>query len=467
MDTSLTWATKPGYGPTLDYIEVSYSTINDIQLWDVTPAAKQWYDDESTNLGLAMTSDSDAGAKCRAWFTRNSRVTFVAVYRDAAGLEPYYSYQGLGRATPARPISPTTPGSLPLSRSLFPTPRASTPSLCGWSIIPPIFRRIPTPITTPAALLGFGMRMGSGTKLNVIQRVEKVQLQNDSGSGNTETYLKYTDGDGTVHYFAKDPNKNDGFYYDEDGLGLKINEYATNYFKMLDDQDNERIFINGVLGIVQDANGNRMEFRYIRPNGDTSTWYPSGSGDRLDKIVQKNKGGAEITMAAFRYDSGTYLTGVTDAAGNVYQFEYANYKLSSVKRNGTPILRFGLKYDSALNIFVNQVDRIFDPEARYGIAFTWEDGRVSSYREITDDDAWWEGTGAQVLVSHRENGQTVYRDLGMDRAESGDDIYTYYAFDHAGRTVNAYSTTAGGASSAPPTPCTPARAAWTRLTTAP
>ena len=43
-----------------------------------------------------MTSDSDAGAKCRAWFTRNSRVTFVAVYRDAAGLEPYYSYQGLG-----------------------------------------------------------------------------------------------------------------------------------------------------------------------------------------------------------------------------------------------------------------------------------------------------------------------------------------------------------------------------------
>ena len=60
--------------------------------------------------------------------------------------------------------------------------------------------------------------------------------------------------------------------------------------------------------------------------------------------------------------------------------------------------------------------------SRYGIAFTWEDGRVSSYREITDDDAWWEGTGAQVLVSHRENGQTVYRDLGMDRAESGDDI---------------------------------------------
>ena len=445
MDTSLTWATKPGYGPTLDYIEVSYSTINDIQLWDVTPAAKQWYDDESTNLGLAMTSDSDAGAKCRAWFTRNSRVTFVAVYRDAAGLEPYYSYQGLGAGNAGSAYLSDYTGQLTVVKELVSYASGVNPFSLRLVYNSSYFQKDTNANYDPCGALGFGMRMGSGTKLNVIQRVEKVQLQNDSGSGNTETYLKYTDGDGTVHYFAKDPNKNDGFYYDEDGLGLKINEYATNYFKMLDDQDNERIFINGVLGIVQDANGNRMEFRYIRPNGDTSTWYPSGSGDRLDKIVQKNKGGAEITMAAFRYDSGTYLTGVTDAAGNVYQFEYANYKLSSVKRNGTPILRFGLKYDSALNIFVNQVDRIFDPEARYGIAFTWEDGRVSSYREITDDDAWWEGTGAQVLVSHRENGQTVYRDLGMDRAESGDDIYTYYAFDHAGRTVNAYSTTAGGA----------------------
>ena len=41
LNSSLTWANRPNHGPTLDYVNSSYSTINDILLWDVTPAAKK------------------------------------------------------------------------------------------------------------------------------------------------------------------------------------------------------------------------------------------------------------------------------------------------------------------------------------------------------------------------------------------------------------------------------------------
>ena len=44
LNSSLTWANRPAHGPTLDYVNSSYSTVNDILLWDVTPAAKKWYD---------------------------------------------------------------------------------------------------------------------------------------------------------------------------------------------------------------------------------------------------------------------------------------------------------------------------------------------------------------------------------------------------------------------------------------
>ena len=46
-----------------------------------------------------------------------------------------------------------------------------------------------------------------------------------------------------------------------------------------------------------------------------------------------------------------------------------------------------------------------------------------------------------VEMNHLVRGQTKYRDYGNDRTyNTDDDILTYYIFDYAGRTVNAYST---------------------------
>ena len=64
-------------------------------LWDVTPAAKKWYDGGS-NYGLVMTSNADSSSKYRTWFSYNSKVYFVASYRSTNGIEDYYTYQTMG-----------------------------------------------------------------------------------------------------------------------------------------------------------------------------------------------------------------------------------------------------------------------------------------------------------------------------------------------------------------------------------
>ena len=70
-------------------------------------------------------------------------------------------------------------------------------------------------------------------------------------------YLQYTDGDGTVHYFAKDGDD----WKDEDGLGLKATEYSTGSFRITDDSGNHMDFSGGYLSLLRDANGNEM----VRP----------------------------------------------------------------------------------------------------------------------------------------------------------------------------------------------------------
>lgn len=280
--------------------------------------------------------------------------------------------------------------------------------------------------------LGLGMHIGAGVNLSVMQRVEKVQLQNDANANNKSTYMKYTDGDGTIHYFAEDSSKTAGYYYDEDGMGLKINEYSTGNYMIGDDKDNKMYFVNGHLTLIKDANGNEIQIHYIHSDGTVSSnGHPNASGDRISKIVQKNAGGSAITAATFGYSSNNWLETIIDAAGNVYTLAYSSGKLSQIRRGSTILAQYGVSS--------TQMSYVYDAEAQYGVAFTYSAGKVSSYYEITDA-LTASKSGAIVEVGHLENRQTLYRDYGNDREESGDDILTYYTFDYAGRSANAYTT---------------------------
>ena len=250
------------------------------------------------------------------------------------------------------------------------------------------------------------MNVGSGWTLDCIQRVESETISNIS-------YLKYSDGDGTIHYFSKDSSKDSSYYYDEDGLSLKIKSTGTNAYLMSDDDGNEWTFTGNYLTSTKDSDGNKININY--------------SSGRLSSITQENKGQSAITMATFTY-SGNDLISVTDAAGNVYTLTYSGTNLVGIKRSSSTIASY--TYSGY------QATKMTDSESGYSLSFTYSNGKVSRYQEVNNS-----GTGATVSVTYPDHSETVYRDHGADRVSgNSDDVLTHYLFDYAGRTVNAYTT---------------------------
>ena len=411
MNSSLTWATRPSYGEVPDYVDTDYWNVDSTVLWDITPAAKGWYDGTMPNYGLAMTSNGNSSTKCRAWFSY-FRVSFIVSYRNVNGIESYYTYQTLGLGNAGTAYLSDFTGQLTLAKTVCSYSSTVNPfslSLYYNSGYAAYSENYDVPCK-----LGLNMHFGSGVGMNVVQKMEKVALQNDFSSGKTDTYLQYTDGDGTVHYFAKDGND----WKDEDGLGLKATEYSAGSFRVTDDNGNRMDFAGGYLSLLRDANGNEIQILY--------------SSKQITSIVQKNNGGSAITIATFTYDSSYYLTKITDAIGNEYTLGYTSGMLTSLKRGGTTIAQYGMGSDRRMTY-------AYDAEAQYGVAFTYANKKISSYYEITSASTASK-PGAVVAVSHPEDGRTIYRDYGADRTESSDDILTAYVFDYAGRTVNAYTT---------------------------
>lgn len=443
---SLTWNGRPSLGPVLDYNNSSYNTIGKWLSWDVTSEAKKWYANASSNYGLAMTSDATSSNQRRAWFTY-STVFFYVTYRDMTGIEPYYTYQTLGADRAGAAYISDYTGALTTVTPLVSYASTINPFSLNLVYNSSYFKgEGPDNVTVPLDL-GYGMRMGSGMKLDLLQKVEYVDLQDELESSGTKRYIKYTDSDGTAHYFAKDTQKDSSgkWYFDEDGLGLKITEYAANYFRMEDDNGNKWYFVYGFLTIIQDANGNSINLWFKHSDGTMATnGYPYGTGNTLDHITLKNNGADAITVATFAYntdDGANTLHSVTDAAGNVYSFVYSCHKLRSILRNSSAYVDYIHPYNNKTNRFVNPVVGLKDCISEYSLSFTYADSKISSYFEKGGNT---QGAGANITRVSGE--RTTYTDWGNDRSFGNiDDISTTYLFDYAGRTVNAFSTDVNGA----------------------
>ena len=443
---SLTWNGRPSLGPVLDYNNSSYNTIGKWLSWDVTSEAKKWYANASSNYGLAMTSDATSSNQRRAWFTY-STVFFYVTYRDMTGIEPYYTYQTLGADRAGAAYISDYTGALTTVTPLVSYASTINPFSLNLVYNSSYFKgEGPDNVTVPLDL-GYGMRMGSGMKLDLLQKVEYVDLQDELESSGTKRYIKYTDSDGTAHYFAKDTQKDSSgkWFFDEDGLGLKITEYAANYFRMEDDNGNKWYFVYGFLTMIQDANGNSINLWFKHSDGTMATnGYPYGTGNTLDHITLKNNGADAITVATFAYnadDGANTLHSVTDAAGNVYSFHYSCHKLRFIKQNDHSYVDFVHPYNSSTNRYVNPVIEVKDNISNYSLHFTYSDSKISSYYEKGGNS---QGAGANI--SYVPGERTKYIDWGNDRTyNTQDDITTTYLFDYAGRTVNAFSTDVNGA----------------------
>ena len=418
---AMTWRNNmPEYDSSnaIDYVMVD--STKGYRDWNITELVKMWYADKTSNTtcALVMMNESDidtytyyASAAFYAYAGSIPPVMIVS-YRDNTGIEPYYTYATLGAASAGTAYIADATGQLKVGKELASYASTVNPFSLNLIYNSDYFSLSSGTDYQPPSKLGLSMTVGSGWTLDYIQKVVPETISGIQ-------YLRYTDGDGTVHYFIKDSSPKDSSYpyYDEDGLGLKMKVNSTNNYTMADDNGNTWTFTKNYLTTVKDETGNVIKITY--------------TSGRITKIVQTNKSQTSITLATFAY-SGNALSTVTDNAGNVYTLVYADGKLTSIQKNGTTIAQY--EYSGY------RLAKMTDSESSYSLAFTYVSGKVSSYKELGGST-----TGATVAISYPNQGRTTYRDYGQDRKpNTSDDILTHYLFDYARRTVNAYTTDNSG-----------------------
>ena len=458
------WANTAGSGTfDVDDTTVDYTTVHSNDggkpiFWDLTQIVKKWYapGDESTKVAeiklanLGNYNASNYGLITFFGYGQSYGPLFVVSYRDMAGIEPYYTYQTLGADRAGTGYISDATGNLTIVTPLVSYASGINPFSLSL-VYNSLYQSNPSGPFHVSSNLGYGFIMGWNTKLSVLQKVAKVNLQNELQGSGTMTYLKYTDGDGTAHYFAKDHEKDntDTYYFDEDGLGLKIKETSTGNYQMEDDKGNKSTFKNGFLSGTTDANGNQILVYFVNGSGTTPTNTPAVSGARPHHIAQKNNGEDEITVATFAYDydsdQNVYkLRSVTDYASNLYQFTYSGNRFYRIFRTWadeteeTKIVEFSYKDATSL------IRRMRDFVTDYMVNFEFDDSnRVSKYYEHAGPTTGTGGEdGAAATITRVPGEKTVYTDWGNDRTEgTDDDIVTTCLFDYFGRTVNAYTAT--------------------------
>lgn len=412
--SKMTWRRDQPEYDTTNAIDYAFGKAGkEYVTWHLTELVKKWYIEgtDNTTIALAMTNEEEIGT-----YTYYASATFYAYagsippiltvsYRNNTGIEPYYTYATLGAGEAGTAYISDHTGQLKIAKELVSYASSTNPFSLSLVYNSDYFSRSSSDYCPPSKL-GLSMNVGSGWTLDCIQRVEAETISNIS-------YLKYTDGDGTIHYFCKDSSKDSSYYYDEDGLSLKIKSTGSNAYLMSDDDGNEWTFTDNYLRSIKDSDGNKININY--------------TSGRLTNITQENKGQSAITVATFTY-SGNNLTSVTDAAGNVYALTYSGTNLVGIKRGSTNI--------AAYTYSGYRATKMTDSESGYSLTFTYSNGKVSKYQESTNS-----GTGATVSISYPDHSETVYRDHGADRTSgNSDDVLTHFLFDYAGRTVNAYTT---------------------------
>lgn len=412
--SKMTWRRDQPEYDTTNAIDYAFGKAGkEYVTWHLTELVKKWYIEgtDNTTIALAMTNEDEIGT-----YTYYASATFYAYagsippiltvsYRNNTGIEPYYTYATLGAGEAGTAYISDHTGQLKIAKELVSYASSTNPFSLSLVYNSDYFSRSSSDYCPPSKL-GLSMNVGSGWTLDCIQRVEAETISNIS-------YLKYTDGDGTIHYFCKDSSKDSSCYYDEDGLSLKIKSTGSNAYLMSDDDGNEWTFTDNYLRSIKDSDGNKININY--------------TSGRLSGITQENKGQSAITVATFAY-SGNNLTSVTDAAGNVYTLTYSGTNLVGIKRGSTNL--------AAYTYSGYRATKMTDSESGYSLAFTYSNGKVSKYQETTGS-----GTGATVSVTYPDHSETIYRDHGADRTSgNSDDVLTHFLFDYAGRTVNAYTT---------------------------
>ena len=386
---TLTWDNRPGYdGQVIDYA-VYQTDEADQQGFDITNLVKDWYMN-GKNYGLMVKDHTETGhyteyasADIHEDFA-SLRPHILIQYVNYSGLESFWTYhsQSAGRAGTIH-INDYT-GNLILEHETF--------SL-GGSRLPVGLSHVYNSSEAGGKDLGYGR----GFRLDCHQTIARREI------GDT-VYYAHTEGDGTVHYFAKDDK---GEWKDELGLGQKLtfaDGDSEARYTITDKSGTKLCFAEGtgLLTKIVDANNNTQRITWsggkvtkvTDPTSRAVTLVYDSSGHL---VTVKTPSGQE---KKFAYDSSGHLTGITDADGAQSTYTY----------DGNHMLK-GITDPYGYHLYVNWVR----PEA-YG---AW---RVSAVLEKAGG----------------EEGMRLGLDYGYNRTKFTDEKgrSQYYLFDNSGHTVS-------------------------------
>lgn len=277
---------------------------------DVTRLVRKWYTG-TPNYGIMLKCNDVKYNEniLPAFYSKNNKIVggnpkplLSISYRNQNGLLNYMDYQSQtfsegivyvnnynGNLTTIFDVGSTISGKMPVGLKLI--------------------------YNTNDVVLNNDYGYGLGYKLSLHQIIREQKIDNN-------TYLEYTDEDGTLHYFLNkkvsfgesgyETTNTENVYYDEDGLDMTITKNDNDYI-LKDKFGNSMKFIkNGdkaYLSEIEDVSGNKNTIKYSSEN-------------RIEKIIDANN--AEIN---FIYDTTTISVISPD---KMVVLNYSNNKLHNI-----------------------------------------------------------------------------------------------------------------------------------------
>ena len=468
-DSTLTYEKTQGSAPNgavsedfLSYIKIDSQDENHFYSLDITEAVRKWYDNLSTNYGIALKyiqGDS-------AYFLKtnneslDARPSLSVSYVSHVGLESYNSYSShiaggvangyvnlaTGSLTVDIPILSATNSLMPYTVSLVYNSAYANAVL--------YYSNSNTPYSNSVAPFGF--------KWSMQQSVVKRTCYNENGELN-DMYI-WCDADGTEHSFFKKEGS-EGLYIDNDGMGLKLSESGTEItitskdrtvstFSSISCSSGSTFTAAWQLSSIADRNGNKLLFNY-------DELYIKPLNVKLDPAGAEV---GEIEILRFVYsENSTVPKAVYDVItgrGAVFSFSSANDgSISETARqylrcvdfvtgnaawsdnnwlaplNAETIASLSLEYLSN-----GYIDTVYEQISERGIKYTYSSSKVSEVKELAALNV------GQKLTYVYGSGYTDVRNSGTDDIHGNDDdIITRSVFDSYGRAVSVYTKNPYGA----------------------
>ena len=292
----------------LDYVISSQSTCLEWNSWDITKAAKKWYNNPGTNHGIVLKANEETinnvaiyQAPKRGDYipTDNAKPFFLIVYMDTNGLNDYQDYTTLPSVYKSSFAVNNYSGNLTYSYNSVSMPGTrsainithyyNSADYNNADVVSADFQD-----TTKKAYYGHGFR----TNLN--------QQLNDETISNV-AYKVHTDADGTKHYFKPVTGNSRKWVYEYDDK-IYVSHRADNNYEIVYEDGSRVAFWQWSRRMFEyfDQAQNRFEVEY---DSTLDSYYPISVRDSLGKYTRLSY-------------TNNRLTAITDSAGRQTRFQY-------------------------------------------------------------------------------------------------------------------------------------------------